>query len=131
MRRFTRHDILEGLSESTYRPKNCKFFVPSYAFWSSRDACLAFAFYNTSESTAKMVHMGLKAHIGAHGEPPLGLNYHAEMFFTRVGGLSNYEVSFLLHLAEVDVERSSAPRSFVQLLPTPPKRLVYSTPWVR
>lgn len=52
----------------------------------------AFAFYNTSESTAKMVHMGLKAHIGAHGEPPLGLNYHAEMFFTKLGGLNNYEV---------------------------------------
>lgn len=39
-----------------------------------------------------MVHKGLKAHIGAHGEPPLGLNYHAEMFFTQQGGLSNYEV---------------------------------------
>lgn len=39
-----------------------------------------------------MVHMGLRAHIGAHGEPPLGLNYHAEMFFARQGGLSNYEV---------------------------------------
>ena len=48
--------------------------------------------FNTSESTAKMVHKGLKAHIGAHGEPPLGLNYHAEMFFTQQGGLSNYEV---------------------------------------
>ena len=39
-----------------------------------------------------MVQMGLKAHIGAHGEPPLGLNYHAEMFFTQQGGLTNYEV---------------------------------------
>ncbi|THG95346.1 hypothetical protein EW026_g6293 [Hermanssonia centrifuga] len=74
LRRFTRHDILEGLSESTARPKN------------------SFALFNTSESTAKMVHMGLKAHIGAHGEPPLGLNYHAEMFFTSQGGLTNYEV---------------------------------------
>ncbi len=35
---------------------------------------------------------GLKTHIGAHGEPPLGLNYHAEMFFTQQGGLGNYEV---------------------------------------
>ena len=43
-----------------------------------------------------MVHMGLKAHIGAHGEPPLGLNYHAEMFFTKLGGLSNYEVSAIV-----------------------------------
>jgi imidazolonepropionase-like amidohydrolase len=38
-----------------------------------------------------MVQKGLKAHIGAHGEPPLGLNYHAEMFFTQKGGLTNYE----------------------------------------
>ncbi len=52
----------------------------------------AYALFNTSESTAKMVRMGLRAHIGAHGESPLGLNYHAEMFFTRQGGLTNYEV---------------------------------------
>ena len=39
-----------------------------------------------------MVHRGMRAHIGAHGEPPLGYNYHAEMFFAQVGGLSNYEV---------------------------------------
>ncbi|EKM56024.1 uncharacterized protein PHACADRAFT_122127 [Phanerochaete carnosa HHB-10118-sp] len=74
LRRFTRHDILEALSESTARPEN------------------SYALFNTSESTAKMVRMGLKAHIGAHGEPPLGLNYHAEMFFAQQGGLSNYEV---------------------------------------
>ncbi|KIP10290.1 hypothetical protein PHLGIDRAFT_115580 [Phlebiopsis gigantea 11061_1 CR5-6] len=73
-RRFTRHDILEALSESTSRPRN------------------SLALFNTSESTAKMVHMGLKAHIGAHGEPPLGLNYHSEMFFAQQGGLTNYEV---------------------------------------
>jgi hypothetical protein len=42
-----------------------------------------------------MVHKGLLANIGAHGEPPLGLNYHAEMGFTAKGGLSNYEVSFI------------------------------------
>ncbi|SJL04872.1 uncharacterized protein ARMOST_08243 [Armillaria ostoyae] len=54
--------------------------------WSS------YALFNTSASVAKIVHMGLKTHIGAHGEPPLGLNYHAEMFFTQQGGLSNYEV---------------------------------------
>jgi hypothetical protein len=39
-----------------------------------------------------MVHKGLLANIGAHGEPPLGLNYHAEMVFTAEGGLNNYEV---------------------------------------
>jgi len=47
-----------------------------------------------------MVGKGLLANIGAHGEPPLGLNYHAEMGFAAKGGLSNYEVpslsSFLL-----------------------------------
>ncbi|KAL0947553.1 hypothetical protein HGRIS_013647 [Hohenbuehelia grisea] len=74
LRRFTRHDILEGLTESTARP------LQSYSL------------FNTSASVAKMVRRGLKAHIGAHGEPPLGLNYHAEMFFTSKGGLTNYEV---------------------------------------
>ena len=42
-----------------------------------------------------MVHKGLLANIGAHGEAPLGVNYHAEMGFTADGGLSNYEVSFI------------------------------------
>ncbi|KAI0737876.1 hypothetical protein C8Q80DRAFT_1275924 [Daedaleopsis nitida] len=74
LRQFTRHDILEGLTESTARP------LSSYQL------------VNTSISTAKMVRKGLKAHIGAHGEPPIGLNYHAEMFFTKLGGLTNYEV---------------------------------------
>jgi imidazolonepropionase-like amidohydrolase len=46
-----------------------------------------------------MVRKGLKAHIGAHGEPPIGLNYHAEMFFTQQGGLSNYET---LRAATID-----------------------------
>lgn len=52
---------------------------------------LAYALFNTSASTAKMVAKGLRAHIGAHGEPPVGLNYHAELFFTQQGGLSNYQ----------------------------------------
>jgi hypothetical protein len=39
-----------------------------------------------------MVKNGLRVHIGAHGEPPLGLNYHAEMAFAQSGGLNNYEV---------------------------------------
>ncbi|KAJ7593461.1 hypothetical protein C8J56DRAFT_931144 [Mycena floridula] len=73
LRRFMPHDILEGLTESTARP------LTSYAL------------FNTSHSVAKMVEMGLKAHIGAHGEPPYGLNYHAELFFTQQGGLSNYQ----------------------------------------
>ena len=41
-----------------------------------------------------MISKGLLANIGAHGEPPLGLNYHAEMAFAAAGGLENYEVSF-------------------------------------
>ncbi|KAF8810077.1 hypothetical protein BYT27DRAFT_7162151 [Phlegmacium glaucopus] len=74
LRRFTRHDTLETLSESTSRP------MTSYAL------------FNTSSSVAAMVHKGLLANIGAHGEPPLGVNYHAEMGFTAKGGLNNYEV---------------------------------------
>jgi hypothetical protein len=58
-------------------------------------AHLAYALFNTSFTIAKMVDRGLLAHIGAHGEPPLGFNYHAELFFTRQGGLSNYEVNLL------------------------------------
>ncbi|KAG5651505.1 hypothetical protein H0H81_008399 [Sphagnurus paluster] len=64
LRRFTRHDQLQALTESISRPANF----------------------------AKMVDKGLLTHIGAHGEPPLGLNYHAEMAFAKQGGLSNYEV---------------------------------------
>jgi hypothetical protein len=40
-----------------------------------------------------MVRKGLLANIGAHGEPPLGLNYHAELDFFAAGGLNNFEVS--------------------------------------
>ena len=54
----------------------------------------AYAIFNASRSVATMVHKGLLANIGAHGEPPLGLNYHAEIVFTAKGGLSNYEVKF-------------------------------------
>jgi hypothetical protein len=53
---------------------------------------LAMALWNVSASVANMVHRGLRAHIGAHGEPPLGLMYHQEMFYAKAGGLSNYEV---------------------------------------
>ncbi|EIN12910.1 hypothetical protein PUNSTDRAFT_60526 [Punctularia strigosozonata HHB-11173 SS5] len=75
LRRFMRHDLLAGIAESTARPKN------------------SYAVFNVSSSIAKMVHdHGLRAHIGAHGEQPLGLNYHAEMWFARQGGLTNYEV---------------------------------------
>ena len=77
-----------------------------------------------------MVQLGLKAHIGAHGEPPLGLNYHAEMFFARLGGLTNFEVSIhdtvqilqhvtLMHLpysgySSCDVRRSEDARNLLR-----------------
>ncbi|EIW85515.1 hypothetical protein CONPUDRAFT_98596 [Coniophora puteana RWD-64-598 SS2] len=74
LREFTRHDILEGLSEVPNRPLN------------------SYALFNVSKSITKMAERGLLANIGAHGEPPLGLNYHAEIFFAHVGGMSNYQV---------------------------------------
>jgi hypothetical protein len=52
----------------------------------------AMALWNVSASVANMVGRGLRAHIGAHGEPPLGLMYHQEMFYAKAGGLNNYEV---------------------------------------
>ena len=54
----------------------------------------AYALFNTSRSVAAMVSKGLLANIGAHGEPPLGVNYHAEMGFAGQGGLNNYEVGW-------------------------------------
>ncbi|KAH7914053.1 hypothetical protein BJ138DRAFT_1177560 [Hygrophoropsis aurantiaca] len=88
LRRFTRHDILDGLSETTSRPMS------------------SFAFFNVSIDIANMVHRehGLSAHIGAHGEPPLGLMYHQEMSYASVGGLTNYEV--------ISAATSSAARTY-------------------
>ena len=57
---------------------------------------VAYVMFNTSQTTANMVRKGLKAHIGAHGEPPMGHNYHSEMAFTQAGGLTNYEVQTIL-----------------------------------
>jgi len=73
LRRFLPHDLLEDLTESTARPR------------------LSYQLFNTSKTTAEMMKKGLKAHIGAHGEPPVGLNYHAEIHFAQQGGLTNYE----------------------------------------
>ncbi|KAH7928201.1 hypothetical protein BV22DRAFT_1005502 [Leucogyrophana mollusca] len=86
LRNFVRHDMLEVLSESTSRPMN------------------SIALFNVSSDIAKMVDRGLSAHIGAHGEPPLGLMYHQEMFYAKAGGLSNYEV--------IRAATSSAARTF-------------------
>ncbi|KAI5887269.1 uncharacterized protein SCHCODRAFT_02641146 [Schizophyllum commune H4-8] len=74
LRELTRHDVLEQLTESTARPKH------------------AYGLYNISEISAEMSRNGVPVLIGAHGEPPLGLNYHSELWFAQQGGLSNYEV---------------------------------------
>ncbi|KAJ3843796.1 hypothetical protein F5878DRAFT_603808 [Lentinula raphanica] len=74
LRQFMRHDILETLTESIARPDS------------------SYVMFNASTYAARMVHDGLKVHIGAHGEQPMGHNYHAEMSFAKRGGLSNYEI---------------------------------------
>ena len=76
---------------------------------------LAYQLFNTSASIAKMVAKGHRTHIGAHGEPPLGVNYHAEMMFTKAGGLTNYEVRLILLERIITAyrlpRRSSAPQA--------------------
>lgn len=39
-----------------------------------------------------MSKRGLNGNVGAHGEPPIGLNYHEEMWFFGQGGMSPYKV---------------------------------------
>lgn len=105
LRRFVPHANLEAVSETFSRPLNCKpedtiVMDPMMTVSSS-----AFALFNSSASIAKMVQKGLHAHIGAHGENPLGLMYHQEMWFARQGGLSNYEVHYfssLMHNADTE-----------------------------
>ena len=80
------------MTESTARPKLCKFSA-HFESWPGTQFGVAYQAFNTSISIAKLIRKGLKAHIGAHGEPPLGVNYHAEMWYTQSGGLTNYEVS--------------------------------------
>jgi hypothetical protein len=75
---------------------------------------VAYALFNTSESVAKMVKKGLLAHIGAHGEPPLGLNYHTEMAFTQKGGLNNYEVRNFASLRHERFTYHETDRCYVQ-----------------
>ncbi|KAJ7442290.1 hypothetical protein FB451DRAFT_1057716 [Mycena latifolia] len=83
LRSLVPHANLNVLAESTARPEALHQrtnFEPQ-----------AYQLFNTSASAAKMVHKGLRAHIGAHGEHPYGVNYHAEMKFAQQGGLTNYE----------------------------------------
>ena len=51
----------------------------------------AWQLFNTSAWVTELVKRGARAHVGAHGEPPLGRNYHAEMRFLKAGGMSNYQ----------------------------------------
>ncbi|THV08005.1 hypothetical protein K435DRAFT_959464 [Dendrothele bispora CBS 962.96] len=72
--RFHSHESLYSHTESIARPD------------------YSYVLFNISQSATKMARMGLNLHIGAHGEHPMGHNYHAEMWFTQQGGSSNYEV---------------------------------------
>ncbi|KAL1742540.1 hypothetical protein HDZ31DRAFT_43021 [Schizophyllum fasciatum] len=74
LRHFIPHTQLYELSESTSRP------------------AYSFELWNMSSDARKLARRGIPVHIGAHGEQPMGLNYHSEMWFSRQGGLSNYEV---------------------------------------
>lgn len=73
IRRFIPHSALEAHQEATSRPY------------------YSFAFHNTSRTTAELIQRGALASVGAHGEPPLGLNFHSELRFFLDGGLSPYE----------------------------------------
>ncbi|KAG8981639.1 hypothetical protein FRB90_007111 [Tulasnella sp. 427] len=48
--------------------------------------------FNTSAAVYEMINRGLNGNVGAHGEPPVGLNYHEEMWFFAQGGMTPYEV---------------------------------------
>ncbi|TRM63706.1 hypothetical protein BD626DRAFT_495129 [Schizophyllum amplum] len=74
LRQFIPHTTLYELTESSARPK------------------YSFELWNMTTDAARLAERGVRVHIGAHGEQPMGLNYHSEMWFTRQGGLSNYEV---------------------------------------
>lgn len=74
LRRFVPHGYLEGLSRSVSAPSD------------------AYQFFNTSASVYEMTKRGLNGNVGAHGEPPVGLNYHEEMWFFSQGGMTPYEV---------------------------------------
>jgi len=74
LRRFVPHDVLESVSSSITVPRD------------------AYQLFNTSASVRQLSELGLNANIGAHGEPPLGLNYHKEMWFFAQGGMTPFEV---------------------------------------
>lgn len=56
----------------------------------------AYQLFNTSASVYEMTKRGLNGNVGAHGEPPVGLNYHEEMWFFSQGGMTPYEVGSIL-----------------------------------
>ena len=65
------------------------FHCPTFHF---TNELIAWQLFNTSASAAEMSKKGLLVNIGAHGQTPVGLMYHAEMALTKAGGLSSYEV---------------------------------------
>ena len=96
LRRFLPHDGLQGLQEVPSRPTN------------------SYAVYNTSISTAKFVRKGGLANLGAHGQPPVGLMYHAEASFFAAGGMTPYEVSLarVRQCESISCHSMRLPRSF-------------------
>lgn len=74
LRRYLKHDILEGLMEVKQAPRS------------------SYQFFNTSRSTAKLAARGVRTNVGAHGEQPIGFLYHSEMWMMSLGGQEPYDV---------------------------------------
>lgn len=74
LRKYVKHDILESLTEVKQAPKS------------------SYQFFNTTKSTAKLASRGVRTNVGAHGEQPIGLLYHSEMFMMSLGGQEPYQV---------------------------------------
>lgn len=93
LQRFIPHEVLYSeTTETTHRPPSCTFpFIAATSHLANET--IAWQLFNTSASAAEMSKKGLLVNIGAHGQPPVGLMFHAEMAFTQAGGLSSYEVS--------------------------------------
>lgn len=74
LRKYVKHDILEGLTEVKQAPRS------------------SYQFFNTTRSTAKLASRGVRTNVGAHGEQPIGFLYHSEMLMMSLGGQESYEI---------------------------------------
>jgi hypothetical protein len=74
LRKYVKHDILEGLTEIKKAPDH------------------SYQFFNTTISTKKLAGRGVRTNIGAHGEQPIGFLFHSEMEMLALGGQSKYDV---------------------------------------